>query len=179
MHLVYFNYVFVLFFFYPTYPHSNCKAEKSVFFSLCSWFCVHLVHSQNFQLYSLTSPFSLSSPHFISSPFKCFNSTIRNHWLHITLKCIQFFISRFFGIQWRNAWALCKWGPRWWSCVAVPEGWFGSSIWMTTSPASGGDHHAKMKRPRVSLWRDSHKGVLFRACWHVPNPLIQQKEQRQ
>lgn len=66
-----------------------------------------------------------------------------------------------FDLQWRNAWALCKWGPRWWSFVEVPGASFGSSIWMNISPASAGGHHAKMKRPRVSSLCVSVTRVLF------------------
>lgn len=54
-------------------------------------------------------------------------------------------------LQWRNAWAPCKWGPRWWSSAEAPKDWCGSSIWMNTSPASAGGLHARMKRPRVSF----------------------------
>lgn len=64
---------------------------------------------------------------------------------------LSFFLSSFYCLQWRNVWAPCRWEPRWWNCEVAPRGWCGSSIWMSTSPASAGDLHARMKRPRVSF----------------------------
>lgn len=53
-------------------------------------------------------------------------------------------------LQWRNVWAPCRWEPRWWSSVAAPRDWCGSSIWTNTSRVSAGGPRARMKRPRVS-----------------------------
>lgn len=63
--------------------------------------------------------------------------------------CLFCFV--FSCLQWRNAWAPCRWGPRCWSSVAAPRDSCGSSIWTNTSPASAGGRHARMKRPRVSV----------------------------
>ena len=64
-----------------------------------------------------------------------------------------FLLSGLFSrLQWRNVWAPCRWGPRWWSSAAAPRDWCGSSIWTNTSPASAGGPRARMKRPRVSVF---------------------------
>lgn len=63
--------------------------------------------------------------------------------------CLFCFV--FSCLQWRNAWAPCRWGPRCWSSAAAPRDSCGSSIWTNTSPASAGGRHARMKRPRVSV----------------------------
>lgn len=59
-------------------------------------------------------------------------------------------ISLCFSLQWRNAWAPCRQGPRWWSSAAGPEDWCATFTWTNTSPASAGGPRARTRRPRVS-----------------------------
>lgn len=72
-------------------------------------------------------------------------------------------------LQWRNAWPPCRWGPRWWSSVAAPRVWSGSSSWTSTSPASAGGLRAKTRRPKVSSHRSFMKepngSHSHRKCW--------------
>lgn len=82
--------------------------------------------------------FSAHSSSFPSDNIPCFRLSV--------LFCFVFSC-----LQWRNAWAPCRWGPRCWSSAAAPRDSCGSSIWTNTSPASAGGRHARMKRPRVSV----------------------------